>query len=118
MRRDFVANASHELRTPLTAIHGFAETLLTNEGLSEDEALRQAQLKTGFFYRKTVKMDVWDEDEGVWKHSSVKEPAEDYKVFHDDKKTVEAVLKELIGKIGENMQIVRFARFDVSDPVE
>jgi two-component system phosphate regulon sensor histidine kinase PhoR len=37
VRRDFVANASHELRTPLTAIHGFAETLLTNEGLSEDD---------------------------------------------------------------------------------
>ena len=38
--------------------------------------------------------------------------------IHDDKKTVEAVLKELIGKIGENMQIVRFARFDVGDPTE
>ena len=37
VRRDFVANASHELRTPLTAIHGFAETLLTNDTLSEDD---------------------------------------------------------------------------------
>lgn len=37
--------------------------------------------------------------------------------IHDDKKTVGDVLKELIGKIGENMQVIRFARFDVADPV-
>jgi len=37
VRRDFVANASHELRTPLTAIRGFAETLLSDGDLSEDE---------------------------------------------------------------------------------
>ncbi len=35
--------------------------------------------------------------------------------IHDDKKSVGDVLKELVGKIGENMQVVRFARFDVSD---
>ena len=35
--------------------------------------------------------------------------------IHDDKQTVGDVLKALIGKIGENMQIVRFARFDVAD---
>ncbi|NIA21516.1 MAG: elongation factor Ts, partial [Anaerolineaceae bacterium] len=34
---------------------------------------------------------------------------------HDDKQTVEDVLKSLIGKIGENMRITRFARFDVSE---
>lgn len=38
--------------------------------------------------------------------------------IHDDKQSVGEVLKSLIGKIGENMQIVRFARFDVSDAVE
>jgi two-component system phosphate regulon sensor histidine kinase PhoR len=31
MRQDFVANVSHELRTPLTVIHGYLETLLTQE---------------------------------------------------------------------------------------
>jgi len=36
--------------------------------------------------------------------------------IHDDKQTVEGVLKALIGKIGENMQIVRFARLDVAEP--
>jgi len=34
---------------------------------------------------------------------------------HDDKQTVEDVLKVLIGKIGENMRIARFARFDIAD---
>ena len=34
---------------------------------------------------------------------------------HDDKQTVEDVLKSLIGRVGENMQIARFARFDVAD---
>jgi two-component system phosphate regulon sensor histidine kinase PhoR len=43
MRRDFVANASHELRTPLAAIHGFAETLLSNPSLSEAD--RRAYLE-------------------------------------------------------------------------
>ncbi len=43
MRRDFVANASHELRTPLAAIHGFAETLLTNPSLGEAD--RRAYLE-------------------------------------------------------------------------
>jgi two-component system phosphate regulon sensor histidine kinase PhoR len=37
MRREFVANASHELRTPLAAIRGFAETLLGDSTLSEDQ---------------------------------------------------------------------------------
>ena len=34
---------------------------------------------------------------------------------HDDKQTVEDVLKTLIGKIGENMRVIRFARFDIGD---
>jgi two-component system phosphate regulon sensor histidine kinase PhoR len=37
MRREFVANASHELRTPLAAIRGFAETLLGDSALPEDQ---------------------------------------------------------------------------------
>ena len=37
VRRDFVANASHELRTPLSAIRGFAETLLSDEALREND---------------------------------------------------------------------------------
>jgi two-component system phosphate regulon sensor histidine kinase PhoR len=37
MRREFVANASHELRTPLAAIRGFAETLLGDSELPEDQ---------------------------------------------------------------------------------
>lgn len=38
--------------------------------------------------------------------------------IHDDKKSVGDVLKELVGKIGENMQVIRFARFDVSDVID
>jgi two-component system phosphate regulon sensor histidine kinase PhoR len=34
-RRDFVANVSHELRTPLTCITGYVETLLDDQGLSD-----------------------------------------------------------------------------------
>ncbi|HOI54038.1 MAG TPA: translation elongation factor Ts [Phycisphaerae bacterium] len=37
---------------------------------------------------------------------------------HDDKQSVEQILKGLIGKIGENMRIVRFARFDISETPE
>lgn len=37
MRREFVANASHELRTPLAAIRGFAETLLGNDQLADED---------------------------------------------------------------------------------
>ena len=38
--------------------------------------------------------------------------------IHDDKKSVGGVLKELIGKIGENMQVIRFARFDLGDQID
>ncbi|MBN2583372.1 MAG: translation elongation factor Ts [Planctomycetes bacterium] len=37
---------------------------------------------------------------------------------HDDKQSVEQILKGLIGKIGENMRIVRFARFDIGETPE
>jgi two-component system phosphate regulon sensor histidine kinase PhoR len=37
MRREFVANASHELRTPLAAIRGFAETLLGDPALPDEQ---------------------------------------------------------------------------------
>jgi len=37
MRREFVANASHELRTPLAAIRGFAETLLGDSSLADEQ---------------------------------------------------------------------------------
>ncbi len=37
MRREFVANASHELRTPLAAIRGFAETLLGDAALPDEQ---------------------------------------------------------------------------------
>lgn len=37
MRRDFVANASHEIRTPLTAIQGFADALLEDETLKDEQ---------------------------------------------------------------------------------
>jgi two-component system, OmpR family, phosphate regulon sensor histidine kinase PhoR len=37
VRRDFAANVSHELKTPLTVVSGFAETLLHNPDLSQDQ---------------------------------------------------------------------------------
>lgn len=33
----------------------------------------------------------------------------------DDKKTIESILKETIAKVGENMRIKRFARFDLAE---
>ena len=39
MRKDFVANASHELRTPTTMIRGFAETLVEDSLLPEDQRI-------------------------------------------------------------------------------
>ena len=37
MKTDFISSISHELRTPLTGIKGWAETLETPEGLTEEE---------------------------------------------------------------------------------
>jgi len=37
---------------------------------------------------------------------------------HDDKQSVEQILKGLIGKSGDNIRIVRFARFDIGDAME
>ncbi len=36
MRRSFVSNVSHEMRTPLTVINGYAETLLSDDALSQE----------------------------------------------------------------------------------
>ena len=40
MKSEFVAAVSHELRTPLTSIYGFAETLLRQDVLFEEEERR------------------------------------------------------------------------------
>jgi NtrC-family two-component system sensor histidine kinase KinB len=40
MKSEFVAAVSHELRTPLTSIYGFAETLLRQDVLFEEEQRR------------------------------------------------------------------------------
>ena len=37
MKSDFVSSVSHELRTPLTSIYGFAETLLRQDVLFDDD---------------------------------------------------------------------------------
>jgi len=37
MREDFVANASHELKSPLTSLRGFAETLVGEPDLPEEQ---------------------------------------------------------------------------------
>ncbi|NLV49229.1 MAG: HAMP domain-containing histidine kinase [Clostridiales bacterium] len=39
LKNEFVSSVSHELRTPLTAITGWAETILYDEGMSEDSHL-------------------------------------------------------------------------------
>jgi two-component system phosphate regulon sensor histidine kinase PhoR len=44
MRRDFVANASHELRTPLAAIRGFAEMLLGDSPIGEEQRRSHLQV--------------------------------------------------------------------------
>lgn len=43
MRKDFIANASHELKTPITIIHGFAEILNDNPGLSQKTTSEMTQ---------------------------------------------------------------------------
>jgi PAS domain S-box-containing protein len=40
MKKEFVAAVSHELRTPLTSIYGFAETLLRQDVLFDEDARR------------------------------------------------------------------------------
>jgi elongation factor Ts len=40
------------------------------------------------------------------------------KCVKEDKKTVEQVLKELIGKLGENLQIRRFVRYELGEGLE
>jgi PAS domain S-box-containing protein len=40
MKSDFVSTVSHELRTPLTSIYGFAETLLRQDVLFDEEERR------------------------------------------------------------------------------
>ena len=39
-RREFVANVSHELRTPLTNVRGYAETLMSADGIDRDIQMR------------------------------------------------------------------------------
>ncbi len=39
IKKDFISSISHELRTPLTSIKGWSETLMMEEGVSENEAL-------------------------------------------------------------------------------
>jgi two-component system, OmpR family, phosphate regulon sensor histidine kinase PhoR len=53
MRRDFVANVSHELRTPLTVIHGYLETLLTNN-LNNTKNFRKIFTQ---MYQQTTRME-------------------------------------------------------------
>lgn len=43
-RRELFANISHDLRTPLTALHGYADTLLSRESLSEADRRRYLEI--------------------------------------------------------------------------
>lgn len=43
-RRELFANISHDLRTPLTAVHGYADTLLNRESLSEADRRRYLEI--------------------------------------------------------------------------
>lgn len=53
MQNDFISSLSHELRTPLTAITGWSETILSSEGLDENDRrgikiiMREAKRLTG-----------------------------------------------------------------------
>ena len=38
--------------------------------------------------------------------------------FRDDKKTIQDIIHEAVGKMGENIQVRRFVRFDLSDNAE
>lgn len=58
MRQDFVANVSHELRTPLTVIHGYLESLLSQE---HDETQPWNKIFTQM-HQQTLRMENLIED--------------------------------------------------------
>lgn len=37
VRKDFIANVSHELKTPVSSIKGYAETILSDPGISQED---------------------------------------------------------------------------------
>lgn len=58
MRQDFVANVSHELRTPLTVIHGYLETLLSQDL----QTLRDPKKIFEQMYQQSLRMERLVED--------------------------------------------------------
>ncbi len=53
IQADFISSVSHELRTPLTAISGWGETLLSGDGLEDEDTRRGVQIILGESRRLT-----------------------------------------------------------------
>jgi two-component system phosphate regulon sensor histidine kinase PhoR len=104
MRRDFVANASHELRTPLAAIHGFAETLLSNPSLGEAD--RRAYLEVIDRHSKRLGAIVADllDLSGIESREQRFEPA-----ATDVARLIETLLKDWRPRIDEKQLAVALA---------
>ena len=59
-KSDFLANMSHEIRTPMTAILGFADILVSEEGLADEGAQAVRSIRTNADHLLSIINDILD----------------------------------------------------------